>query len=305
MTKRPLKEVAASIRKRLQDKAQTTERPFQELLQYFAMERFLYRLAQSAFADKFVLKGALMFKVWGAPQGRPTKDIDLLGRMTNNTQRVTDAIREVCQQTVEPDGLVFDTESVAGALIKEDADYAGVRITFFAKLQNARIPMQIDVGFGDVISPSSQLTEYPTIFDLPAPKLQGYSRETAIAEKFEAMVKLDVLNSRMKDFFDIWLLLRNFDFLGKSLATAIEKTFANRGTKITAQPLALTAAFSDHVQKAVQWNAFIRKLRIQNAPSDLSVVIRANASFLGPIGTALADGQPFAGVWKAPGPWLP
>ncbi len=216
-----VKDTAASNRKRLRNYALKAGRPFQEVLQYFAMERFLYRLSISDVADKFVLKGALMFTAWGAPGGRPTRDIDLLGRMAYGVDVVAAAVRKICQQRVEPDGLLFDSTTVVGRVIKEDADYEGVRVTFLGKLQNARVPMQIDVGFGDVISPSSILTEYPTILDLSPPKIQGYSRESATAEKFEAMVKLGIVKSRMKDFFDIWLLSRRFDFDGASLASSI------------------------------------------------------------------------------------
>jgi hypothetical protein len=218
MTKRPIKDVAASIRQRLLNNAQTTGRPFQEVLQYFAMERFLYRLAQSSHADKFVLKGALMFTAWGAPFSRPTKDIDLLARLGNNVDAILAVVRDICRLPVEPDGLAFDAESLQGKIIKEDADYEGIRVTFLARLQNATVHMQLDLGFGDVLTPAAALAEYPTLLDLPPPKLWGYSRETLVAEKFEAMVKLGQLNSRMKDFFDIWLLSRQFNFDGGMLA---------------------------------------------------------------------------------------
>lgn len=222
MTKRRVTDVAASVRRRLQNSAQASARPFQEVLQYFAMERFLYRLAESSHAENFVLKGALMFTVWGAPSARPTKDIDLLGHMQNSVDVLIGVVRDVCRQEVEPDGLSFDADSVAGRVIKEDADYEGVRVTLLATLQNSRIPMQIDVGFGDIVVPPPTMTEYPTILDFLPPRLWGYNRETSIAEKFEAMVKLGQLNSRMKDFFDIWLLARQFNFDGRALAVAIE-----------------------------------------------------------------------------------
>jgi hypothetical protein len=181
MSKRRPKDVAASVRRRLADHARATGRPFQEVLQYFAMERFLYRLSQSPQAEKFVLKGALMFVAWRAPPSRPTKDIDLLGRTENSVGAICAAMREVCTSPVEPDGLVFDPESVAGQVIKEDADYEGVRVTLRGALQNARITMQVDVGFGDVIVPGPAMTEYPTILDFGPPRLKGYSRETAVA----------------------------------------------------------------------------------------------------------------------------
>ncbi len=179
--KKPVKDVAASVRQRLQNVALKTNRPFQEVLEYFAMERFLYRLANSKHASRFVLKGALMFRAWNAPASRPTRDIDLLGRMESKVTAIVPVFKEVCNQAVEPDGLIFHADSVSGLAIKEDAASAGVRVTFRATLQNARIAMQIDVGFGDVLTPAAAAIDYPTILDLPAPRLKGYRRETVVA----------------------------------------------------------------------------------------------------------------------------
>lgn len=303
MKDRKIKNIAASIRQRLLNVAQALGRPFQEVLQYFAMERFLYRLAQSAHADRFVLKGALMMAVWRVSATRPTKDIDLLGHMPNSIEQVANAIRDICRQPAEPDGLVFDPASVAGMVIREDADYEGVRVTFRGFLQNMPLAMQIDVGFGDVVFPHPTMTEYPTILDHAPPKLRGYSRETAIAEKFEAMVKLGLLNSRMKDFYDIWQLSRQFDFDGATLISAIERTFSHRRTKVIADPTAFSQEFMSAQAKLTQWQAFLRKSRIQDAPQDLAAVVRAIAMFLSPLAEAINEGKPFVGNWRAPGPW--
>ncbi len=188
MKKRPVKDVAASVRQKLLNTAKASNRPFQEVLQYYAMERFLYRLAKSPHAEKFVLKGALMFTAWGAPGTRPTKDIDFLAKTNNTIAAVVPLVQSVCGGAVEPDGLVFDAATVEGSVIKEDADYEGIRVTFVARLQNARVSMQLDLGYGDVIVPGAAKIEYPTILELPAPVLRAYSRETVVAEKFEAMV---------------------------------------------------------------------------------------------------------------------
>lgn len=303
MTERKIKNLPASIRQRLLQVAQASGRPFQEVLQYYAMERFLYRLSVSKHADKFVLKGALMLTAWGASATRPTRDIDLLGCLPNRAEGLVDVIRDVCGQDVEPDALVFDADSVAGIIIKEDADYAGVRVTFRGSLQNMPLPMQIDVGFGDVVFPGATMIDYPTILDQAAPQLRGYSRETTIAEKFEAMVKLGLLNSRLKDFYDIWLLSRQFAFDGASLATAIEKTFAHRGTPITPEPTAFSAAFAMDASKVAQWRAFIRKSRLDNAPQDLASVTEAIAAFLSLPAAAIRDGRALSQVWPAAGPW--
>lgn len=204
MRKEPIKNIAASVRQRLLYLAGEANRPFSELLQYYAMERFLYRLSKSPHRKKFVLKGALMFTVWEAPLSRPTMDIDLLGKTRNSMDNLVAVIQGACLQDVEPDGLSFDEKSVDAERIIEDADYEGVRVRFRSLLDTARCMIQLDVAFGDVISPSFLSIIFPTLLDMPAPRLQGYSMESTIAEKFEAMVKLGVLNSRMKDFYDIW-----------------------------------------------------------------------------------------------------
>jgi predicted nucleotidyltransferase component of viral defense system len=303
VTKRPPKNIAASVRQPLLIKARETGRPFSELLQYFAMERFLYRLSKSHYADNFVLKGALMLTVWGAPLTRPTMDIDLLGRIDNSIGTIVELTREICRQEVEPDGIDFDIATVEAERIAEDADYEGIRIRFRGSLDTAQIVMQLDIGFGDIIIPSPEPTNYPTLLDLPAPHLRGYSRESTIAEKFEAMVKLGILNSRMKDFFDIWLMSRQFDFNGVTLAEAILKTFSTRGTKIPAEPLALTDVFAKDTSKAAQWRGFLRRNRLSEAPKDLMEVIVSTAAFLKPIAEHLAAGHAFKSIWKAPGPW--
>ncbi|MBI2805509.1 MAG: nucleotidyl transferase AbiEii/AbiGii toxin family protein [Planctomycetes bacterium] len=267
------------------------------------MERLLYRLASSKHASRFVLKGALMFRVWNAPATRPTRDIDLLGRMDSKVTAVVPVFKDVCNQPVEPDGLIFHADSVAGQAIKEDADYAGVRVTLRATLHNSRIAMQIDIGFGDVLTPAAVAADYPTILDLPAPRLKGYSRETVVAEKFEAMVKLGLVNSRMKDFYDIWLLSQHFDFDGSVLSNAITRTLAHRKTQILAAPTALTPVFGDDGQKQTQWRAFLRKTRLTDAPTALPDVIAVLAPFLLPMAQAIVDGQAFNHTRKARGPW--
>ena len=304
MTKRQYKNIAASIRQRLLNKARGTGRPFSELLQYFAMERFLYRLSKSSYADNFILKGALMLTVWKAPLTRPTMDIDFLGRIENSVETLVKVTREICQQEVEPDGIVFDVTNVDAERIAEDADYEGIRIRFRGSLDTARFVIQLDIGFGDIIVPSPESMNYPTILDLPTPHLRGYSKESTIAEKFEAMVKLGILNSRMKDFFDIWLMARQFDFDGTTLTEAISKTFSTRGTSIQADPIGLTKTFGGDTEKAAQWRGFVRKNRLADVPQNFVEVITAIATFLGPIAKNLVEGRVFMATWKAPGPWF-
>lgn len=305
MKDRKITNVPASVHQRLLNVAHASSRPFQEVLQYFAMERFLYRLAQTSHADNLVLKGALMLTVWRASTSRPTRDIDFLGHMENSIDRVAAAVRDACTTSVEPDGLVFDPASIVGSIIKEDADYEGVRIAFRGYLENVPIPMRIDVAFGDVLFPVPPMADYPTILDHAAPKLQVYSRESAIAEKFEAMVKLGRLNSRMKDFYDIWLLSRQFDFDGPTLTSAIEKTFSHRGTMITADPTAFSAEFLSEPSKTVQWQGFLRKSKLDDAPRDLAIVVTSIAEFLGPPVSMILAQRPFHVTWRSPGPWVP
>lgn len=304
MNRRRITDLAASVRQRLQNNAHDTGRPFQEVLQYFAMERFLYRLSQSPHVEKFVLKGAMMFAAWHSPATRPTKDIDFLARLNNSAETILPVIAEICSLDVEPDGIVFDAASIEGTLIKEDADYEGLRVTFLARLQNARAPMQLDLGFGDIVVPPAVLGDYPTILDFAAPRLYGYSRETAVAEKFEAMVTLGQLNSRMKDFFDIHLLSRQFEFDGNTLREAVAKTFARRKTQITLPPLALTQQFASDPLKITQWQAFLRKSRLEMAVENLALTIDALSRFLLPVATAIHDDRPFDTRWTPPGPWI-
>lgn len=204
---------------------------------------------------------------------------------------------------MEPDGLIFDPDAVTGERIAEDAGYAGVRVRLLGMLGNARINIQVDVGFGDVVHPAPTITAYPTILDLPAPRLRAYSRETSVAEKFEAMVKLGLLNSRMKDFFDIWLLCQQYEFDGETLATAIARTFAHRETMISANPDAFAPAFSGLPAKQAQWRAFIRRTRLQSPPANFAEVVQIISGFLQPVAEALAAGRSFGGKWKAAGAW--
>lgn len=305
MKRQKPKNVVASVRQRLLNQAHASIRPFNELLQYFAMERFLFRLSRSPHAEKFVLKGALMLATWKVSLTRPTKDIDLLGQMANDVERIVTIIHDVCSQEVEPDGMVFDPTSVAGERIAEEAEYEGVRVRFQGNLGTAQVAMQIDVGFGDAVVPGPITADYPTILDLPAPRIRGYTRESVVAEKFHTMVLRGLLNSRMRDFFDVWALSRQFDFEGGVLATAIRKTFARRGLEVDPHPVALTDEFVGDAGKAAQWRGFVRKSRLEGAPEDLAEVVGAISAFLGPVAEALSEGRDFKDRWEAPGTWLP
>ncbi len=300
MSERKIKDLSASVHRRLLNKAREENRPFNELLQYYAMERFLYRLSKSQYSEKFILKGALMLVAWNAPALRPTSDIDLLGLIENDIETIVAVMREICAQEVEPDGITFDANRVSGEMISEAADNQGVRVIVRSNLGNAQIKVQLDVGFGDSIMPSAITLTYPVLLEMPAPTLRGYSRESMIAEKLQAIAQLGMLNSRMKDFFDIWLLSRQYGFDGKTLRSAIGKTFTNRGTEVSPELIALIHNFSRDETKLSQWQAFCRKNRLESSPN-LEQVAQSITEFIRP----LLSGKSFEGAWTPPGPWVP
>jgi predicted nucleotidyltransferase component of viral defense system len=254
------KNKAASIRARLLALAQSKSEDYQRVLGRFAIERFLYRLGRSPHRDKFALKGATLFTLWTGQTHRPTKDLDLLGRGSSAIGEVEKAIRAICE-IQEEDGIVFDSKSVESTKIKEEDEYDGVRIKFQADLAGARIPMQIDIGFGDAVYPEPELVSFPVLLPMEAPVIRAYPREASIAEKFHAMVVLDIRNSRMKDFYDIWFMANTWTFDMASLRKAILSSFEKRGTAIpTEVPFALTEEFLNDSQKKQQWAAFVSRL---------------------------------------------
>lgn len=257
------------------------------------MERFLYRLSHSKHE-----KGGLMLRVWQAPVSRPTRDLDLLGRTANTIENLTEIVSAVCDEVVEPDGLVFDPKTVVGSLIKEDAEYNGIRVKFTALLGAAKVPMQIDVGFGDAVVPDPVDIEVPTLLDFPAPKLRGYQRETTIAEKFHAMTVLGTINGRMKDFYDLWLLALNFDFESSTLVSAIRATFATRATEIELDPVALTSSFAEGDEAQKRWTAFLKKSALTDAPARFADVVLVIRALILP---ALQSQPPSR--WVSGGPW--
>lgn len=302
--KKDVTNIKASIKARLENKAREIDKPFAEVLQYYGMERFLYRFGRSKYADKFVLKGALLFTAWQIPERRTTLDIDFLGRYDNQVVSIESVMKDVCDVVVEPDGLVFDAKTVQGRKIKEDADYEGVRIKFVGLLERARIAMQIDVGFGDVIHPGIKVIDYPVILDLPKPHLNGYPAESVVSEKFEAMVKLGVVNSRMKDFYDVWLIIHQFNFDGLSLAGALKKTFDHRQTDIpNGKPLFVQEIYNEESDRQALWKMFLMKNDIKHAPEKLSTIANEIEGFIVEPLSALNKGTKFNKEWKPSGPW--
>lgn len=302
--KKRITNMAASVRARLLNRAKAEDRPFNELLQYYGMERFLHRLSQSEHRDRFVLKGALMLQFWGVPLTRATKDIDLLGRETSDVDRLVEVVKQCLEVEVADDGLRFDPDTVGGETIRVVANHDGVRLRFLGFLGTAKISLQVDVGFGDVITPGALDVDYPSLLDLNAPRLLGYTPETTVAEKLQAMVVLDMANTRMKDFLDIWMLAEGSEFSGPVLADAIEATFRRRATALpTSTPVALTPAFHSARVKETQWRAYLRKGRVQGAVPSLEEVATQIHRFVMPIVDALVSGEEFTDGWSPRGPW--
>ncbi len=306
MSRRDLKNVSASVHDRLLSKARVDGRPFNELLRYYGIERFLFRLAQTKHARHFVLKGALLLRSREVEITRLTRDIDLLGYGSNSAGRLAQVVRDCCETGVPDDGMHFDPESVEAREIAGAAIYQGVRIGFRGYLGKARVPMQLDVGFGDAIVPGPILIAYPELLDYGRPRLQGYTLESVVAEKFQAMVNLEMLNTRMKDFYDIWFLARQSGFEGERIAAALQATFERRQTPLPAgPPPALTAEFSESAAKERQWQAFLRKARLQEHVPDLAVVTRHIERFIMPPSEALKAERLFKAKWSPGGPWRP
>jgi len=258
--------LSASILARLLTLARQRGDDYSLLLNRFAMERLLARLSTSLYADRFLLKGALLFALWYDTPHRPTRDADLLGFGPDDEANLIATFREVAAMDLG-DGIVFDPESVQAQAIREDNTYGGTRITLVARIGSARCALQIDVGFGDAVTPGPQTVAYPTLLnDFQAPTLRMYPVYTVIAEKYQAMVMLGQANSRMKDFFDLAVIARRTELDGATLAMAIAATFARRQTALpTERPLALTKQFSADAAKLRQWQAFLNKNRIDAA----------------------------------------
>lgn len=291
MTKKPVSNVGASVRQRLLNLRDQTGEDAQALFTQFAIERFLYRLSRSAIADRFVLKGAMLFRVWSGSLHRPTKDVDLLGFGEPQPATVAAMIGQIITTAVEDDGITFDAASLRAEEIRENQDYGGIRATFTATLDKAIIPLQVDVGFGDAITPAAEDREYPVLVGMAAPKLRMYPVETVMAEKLEAAVKLGMVNSRMKDFYDLLVIFRRFRYDDGTLAQAIGETFARRGTPLPRTiPPGLSDEFGSDSTANRRWRQFLTLKQLANEQTDFSAVIRTVQDRLWP--TIMAAGRP-------------
>jgi len=261
--------LAASIRARLKQHADASKQDFNLTLTQYGLERLLYRLSISSHAPTYLLKGALLFSLWYDHPHRPTRDADLLGFGPDDIDTAVAAFREVSQIETE-DGVEFEPDSVRGSEIRKEAGYGGIRIDLRAKLDGARIALQVDIGFGDAVTPGPESVSYPVLLhDLPAPQLRAYPKYTVVAEKFHAVCLLGMANTRMKDYFDLWVLLTEDTLDPVSLHRAIEATFARRQLAIpAATPAGLSDTFAQDVVKQRQWSAFISKNRLASLALD-------------------------------------
>ena len=305
MTRDQPKNIAASIRHRLLTISREQKEDFQLVLTRYSLERFLYRLSQSAYRKTFVLKGALLFQVWTQESHRPTRDVDFLGHGEPSESRLREIVGQLCRIEVPDDGLAFDPDSIVVEPMKEEEKYQGIRIKLICRLASARIPVQIDIGFGDAVTPEPVEIDYPVILGQDAPSLLAYPRETVVSEKYQAVVSLGMTNSRMKDFFDLWCLSRQFDFDGELLSKAMRATFERRETVLpTEPPLALTDEFAFDEQKQMQWNAFLKRGALQVDGHSFGDVLNQLAEFLLPPSSAAARGLTFQLHWRNGGPWV-
>lgn len=269
----------ASVRARLLNKARADGLDFQLLLTRYGLERLLYRLSISAEQDNFLLKGGLLFDLWYDVPLRPTRDIDLLGFGLAEIPYLVAAFEGICAIEVD-DGIAFDAMSIRADEIRKEANYAGIRLALNGTVGGARCPVQIDVGYGDAVTPAPEAARYPVMFDdMPAPSLRVYPRYTVVAEKLEAIISLGMANSRMKDYFDLWVILRDAQLDQEILVQALEATLSRRGTKKPSGiPIGLSTQFSSDRQKNMQWAAFVKRNQLKAVSLEQTVQDLCTAS---------------------------
>ena len=301
MTREPT-HIAASRRQRLLQRAQSRGEDFQLTLQRYAVERLLYRLEQSPYHGRFILKGAMLYLVWGEEAYRPTRDLDLLGYLPAKVQELAECFRTLCSVNVAEDGLVFLPESVQAEEIRAVTEYGGIRVRIEARLGTARIGVQVDIGFGDVVIPGPQEADFPVLLDGPSPRIRIYSRESVIAEKLHAAALLGDANSRLKDFYDLYTFPKLFAFEGPTLTRAITGTFERRRMPLP-ELLPLSSTFFADEARAGRWRGYLAKNRLDSAPQDFTEVGDALREFLDQPYVALLDGIEFEASWKPGGPW--
>lgn len=293
----------AAVHRGLLAIARERKADFNAILAQYAIERLIDRLSKSAESPRFVLKGAMLFRVWTSELHRPTRDVDFLGRGDPSPAVVSDAFRAIVSVAAD-DGLRFATESISVKEIREEQDYDGVRVTVMAYLSHVPITVRIDVGFGDVVTPRAAERLFPTLLGHDAPSILAYPPETSVAEKVEAMCKLGIINSRMKDYHDLIMISRRFEFSGETLARALHATFHRRNTRLPAgTPTGLSEEFGCDNEKRRQWNAYLTRMSIDDMPTSLPEVIMKTQTFVLPAVNAAAGTGPTPGHWNPASGW--
>lgn len=296
--------IAASVAARLLDRAKRSGDDYQTLLTNFCFERLLYRLGVSEIRDRFILKGAMLLRVWSEQPYRATRDLDLLRRGDASFEAIKEDVRLICSTPVEPDGAMYAADSVRVEAIRAEDEYAGTRVMLPVRCDSARLTLQIDVGVGDSVWPPPRRCTYPTLLQFAAPKILAYPQEAVIAEKLEAMIVLGDRNSRIKDFFDLYHLASQFEFDRPTLTESVRRTFARRRTPIPGvEPIALTSAYWENPSRPSQVRAFARRagLTLPSEPEESFNDLLS--SFLQPILDELHTGETRSGTWKPGGPW--
>lgn len=296
---------AASLQQKLRNVARAAGDDVALVLIRYLNERFLYRLSVSPYRDRFILRGATLFTVWDAEPHRATRDIDLLATGDSSPEALRQILEAICAQPVEEDGVVFLLDTLNIEERAEGRIYQGLHIEMAATLATAHLRLEIDIAFGEAVSPPAEEAELPVLLGKPAPRLHAYRRETAIAEKCQALVSLGMTNTRMKDFYDLWYLSRTCSFAGETLCGALLATFTRRQTPFPAGglPSALTAEFADDVTRQRQWNGFLGKAALRKGTAELMPVIQQIRAFLQPPLLALTENRPFTGYWSPSEGW--
>ena len=298
------KNLPASVAARLLNRAKQEGDDYQRVLTSFCFERFLYRLGASEVRERFVLKGAMLLRLWSDQPYRTTRDLDLLRRGDGSFEAIRDDIRTICTTPVEPDAVEFDAYAIRIEAIGAEDEYAGTRAALPVRCGTARLVLQIDMGLGDSIWPAPQPCAYPALLEFPPPDILAYPREAVIAEKLEALVVLGDRNSRIKDFFDLHHLASRFEFDRATLTEAVRRTFAGRRTPIAADaPIGLTPAYWENPSRPAQVRAFARRagLAVPDDPGEGFVGLLG--AFLLPLLDDARRGAPSAGKWPPGGPW--
>lgn len=293
---------SAEVRRQLQRRRGSTGEDFQQLLERYALDRFLYRLGSSQHRSTLVLKGAVLFSAWLDIPHRPTRDVDfalLQPPAESDLTLVRDIVADVCVVDVQEDGVAFDSESISVEEIREGASYTGARATLLARMGTARVKVQIDVGFGDVVTPGPTEELMPAMLDQARASVLTYPRESVVAEKLEIIVQLGLVNSRMKDYFDLRALAASFQYDGEVLVDAVGRTFERRRTRLPAEmPAGLSDDFAADSAKVTQWSAFLRRIGREDDGS-LAACVEEVRRFAGPVlHAASAGGQPALGTWE-------